>query len=30
MRRIFGTKKPPPKPVSLDEAAGRLDARGDR
>lgn len=29
MRRIFGTKKPPPKGVTLEEASERLDARGD-
>jgi hypothetical protein len=29
MRRIFGTRKPPPKAVSLDEASERLTTRGD-
>jgi hypothetical protein len=29
MRRIFGTKKPPPKVPTLEEAGERLTSRGD-
>lgn len=29
MKRIFGTKKEQPKPVTLEEASGRLSVRGD-
>ena len=29
MRRIFGTKKPPPKVPTLEEAGERLTTRGD-
>ncbi|KAK9810658.1 hypothetical protein WJX73_008048 [Symbiochloris irregularis] len=29
MKRIFGTKKEKPKPVTLDEASSRLTVRGD-